>query len=71
MRGRSIMRIPLTGRVVVAALLLASISLVHAPVRAGPIHEAAKAGDAVQVEALITAGAAVDEKDIAHKAPLH
>jgi ankyrin repeat protein len=38
---------------------------------AGPIHDAAKAGDAAQVEALIVAGTDVDETDIAFKTALH
>ncbi len=56
---------------VVVALLFVSASVVHAPVLAGPIHAAAKAGDAVQVEGPIEAGADVDEKDIAYKTALH
>ena len=55
----------------VAALLLASAWLVLSPARAGPIHDAAKAGDAAEVERLIAAGPDVDEKDIAQKTALH
>jgi ankyrin repeat protein len=53
-----------------ATLLFVSASVVHAPVQAGPIHDAAKAGDAEQVERLIAAGVDVDEKDIADKTAL-
>jgi ankyrin repeat protein len=38
---------------------------------AGPIHEAAKAGEVAQVEILIQAGADVDEKDAGSKTALH
>ena len=53
-----------------ATLLFVSASVVHAPVQAGPIHDAAKAGDAQQVERLIAGGVDVDEKDIADKTAL-
>ncbi len=53
-----------------ATLLFVSASMVHAPVQAGPIHDAAKAGDAQQVERLIAGGVDVDEKDIADKTAL-
>ncbi len=56
---------------VVAALLFVSASVVQTPALAGPIHDAAKAGDAVQVEALIEAGADVNEMDVAFKTALH
>ena len=56
---------------VAAALFYAGLSLVISPVLAGPIHDAAKAGDAGGVEALITAGADVDEKDAAFNTALH
>ena len=57
--------------VVVAALLFVSASVVQTPALAGPIHDAAKAGDAVQVERLIEAGADVNEMDAAFKTALH
>jgi len=57
--------------VVVTAMLLASASFVLSPALAGPIHDAAKADDAKQVEALIAAGADVDEKDAAYNTALH
>jgi ankyrin repeat protein len=53
-----------------ATLLFVSASVVHAPVQAGPIHDAAKAGDAQQVERLIARGVDVDEKDIAERTAL-
>ena len=53
-----------------ATLLFVSASVVHTPVQAGPIHDAAKAGDAQQVERLIAEGVDVDEKDIADKTAL-
>ena len=56
---------------VAATLFFVAASVVHAPVQAGPIHDAAKAGDAEQVERLIAAGVDVNEKDIADKTPLH
>ncbi len=56
---------------VAAMLIFVSASIVHTPVQAGPIHDAAKAGDAEQVERLIAAGVDVDEKDIADKTALH
>ena len=53
-----------------AKLLFVSASVFHASVQAGPIHDAAKAGDAQQVEHLIAGGVDVDEKDIADKTAL-
>lgn len=55
----------------VAALVLASAWLVLSPALAGPIHEAAKAGDAAEVGRLIAAGTDVDENDVARKTALH
>ena len=55
---------------VVAALLLVSTSFLYSSALAGPIHDAAKSGDAKQVERLIAAGAEVDEKDVADKTAL-
>ncbi|MEE9159030.1 MAG: ankyrin repeat domain-containing protein [Gammaproteobacteria bacterium] len=54
-----------------ATLLFVSASMVHAPVQAGAIHDAARAGDADEVERLIAAGVDVDEKDLSDKTPLH
>ena len=54
-----------------ATLLFVSASMVHAPVQAGPIHDAARAGDADEVERMIAAGVDVDEKDLSDKTPLH
>ena len=56
---------------VVAALLFVSASVVYAPVSAGPVHDAAKAGDAAQVDRLIATGANADEKDSAYNTALH
>ena len=56
---------------VMAAVLLVSTTVALSPVLAGPIHDAAKADDAAQVDRLIAAGADVDEKDIAQKTALH
>ena len=53
-----------------AKLLFVFASVFHASVQAGPIHDAAKAGDAQQVERLIAGGVDVDEKDIADKTAL-
>ena len=55
----------------VAALVLASISFLHPSALAGPIRDAAKAGDAEEVERLIASGADIDEKDIAQKSAFH
>ncbi len=59
------------GTVVAAILLFVSASVVHSPVLAGPIHDAAKAGDTAQVEALIAGGTNVDERDVAQRTALH
>jgi ankyrin repeat protein len=67
--GRCIMRNDAWSAVVVV-LLLVSTSYPYSSALAGPIHDAAKLGDAEQVERLITAGAGVDEKDIADKTAL-
>ena len=56
---------------VVATLLYASASLVLSPVLAGPIHEAAKAGNVAEVERLVATGADVNAKDAARKTALH
>jgi len=58
-----------TAFVFMSLFVFASVS--NSPALAGPIHDAAKAGDAAQVEALIVAGTDVDEKDIAFKTALH
>ena len=60
-----------TWSAVMAAVLLVSTSVALSPVLAGPIHDAAKAGDAAQVDRLIATGADVDEKDSAHNTALH
>lgn len=54
-----------------AVLLSTSTSWPPHEALAGPIHEAAKAGDAEQVEQLIAGGAEVDERDQARMTPLH
>jgi ankyrin repeat protein len=51
------------------SLLLALFPLTVAV--AGPIHDAAKAGDAAQVKALLDAGTPVDEKDALDKTALN
>ena len=56
---------------ILAELLFVSISAVHAPALAGPLHDAAKSGDAAEVERLIAAGADVNEKDAAFNTALH
>ena len=58
-------------RTILTALsTLLPIVLLHFPAVAGPIHDAAKIGDAVQVESLIAAGTPVDEKDALDKTAL-
>ena len=49
---------------------LLSIVLLHLPAVAGPIHDAAKIGDAVQVESLTAAGTSVNEMDALDKTAL-
>ena len=49
---------------------LLSIVLLHLPAVAGPIHDAAKIGDAVQVESLTVAGTSVNEMDALDKTAL-
>ncbi len=66
LKGRRIMR-----TVVMGVAVLISALLFHFPTVAGPIHDAARAGKAEQVEGLIAAGAAVDEKDGFDKTALH
>jgi len=66
LKGRHVMR-----TVVMGIVVLLSTALLHVPAVAGPIHDAAKAGEAEQVERLIAAGAAVDEKDGFDKTALH
>jgi hypothetical protein len=66
LKGRHVMR-----TVVMGIVVLLSTALLHVPAVAGPIHDAAKAGEAEQVEGLIAAGAAVDEKDVFDKTALH
>ncbi len=64
---------PMAGwsRALFSALLVFTY-LVGAPsLMAGPIHEAAKAGEVAQVELLIEAGTDVDEKDAGLKSALH
>ena len=56
---------------VAATLLFVSASVIPTLVQAGPIHDAAKAGDAEQVKRLIEAGTDVNEKDVAFKTALH
>jgi len=56
---------------VAATLFFVSASVVPAPVQAGPIHDAAKAGDAEQVERLIISGVDVNERDAAYNTALH
>ena len=56
---------------VAATLIFVSASIVHTPVQAGPIHDAAKAGDAEQVGRLIAAAVDVNERDNADKTALH
>ena len=53
-----------------AALMLVFAVLLCASALAGPIHDAAKAGNAKQVESLIAAGTEVDQKDVAEKTAL-
>ena len=58
-------------RIVLTALsTLLPIVILHFPAVAGPIHDAAKIGDAVQVESLIAEGTPVDEKDALDKTAL-
>ena len=59
------------GSVVAVILFSVFATVVPAPVQAGPIHDAAKAGDAEQVERLIVAGADVNEKNAAFSTALH
>jgi len=54
---------------VVTAVLFVFASAGHSP--AGPIHDAAKAGDAAEVEASISAGTDVNNKDVASRTALH
>ena len=54
--------------ITLSALLFAV--LVHFPAAAGPIHDAAKTGDTVQVESLLAAGTAIDEIDALDKTAL-
>lgn len=57
--------------VLTATLLALLVSLFAVPALAGPIHEAAKADDAAQVERLLATGIDVDERDVAKKTALH
>ena len=58
-------------RIILTALsTLLPIVILHFPAVAGPIHDAAKIGDAVQVENLIAEGTLVDEKDALDKTAL-
>lgn len=56
---------------VAASLFFVSASVVPTLAQAGPIHDAAKAGDVEQVRGLIEAGTDVNEKDTAFKTALH
>ena len=53
------------------AVLLVSISVALSPVLAGPIHDAAKAGDAALLDRLIATGADADENDVARNTAPH
>ena len=66
LKGGCIMR-----TVVMSVTVLLSTAFLHTLAVAGPIHDAARDGKAEQVEGLIAAGTAVDEKDGLDKTALH
>jgi ankyrin repeat protein len=57
--------------VVMSVAVLLSTAFLHTLAVAGPIHDAARGGKVEQVERLIAAGTAVDEKDGMDKTALH
>lgn len=52
-------------------VVLAGMLFVSAPALAGPLHDAARSGDAAAVEQLIAGGADVNEKDAGLNTALH
>ena len=58
-------------KTIASASLLLSTALFHSAALAGPIHDAAKAGDVEEIERLLAADIDVDERDVAKKTALH
>ncbi len=47
------------------------LSAICAPAPAGPLHDAAKSGDTIQVERLVAGGIAIDERDAGYRTAMH